>query len=89
MTERHGVLISLEGALSRYSVFYVDFLRSKMAASRLEAVMPTNESHAFAAMFFFLFSPVRSFVIDRRRSISLLPFYSHIPLSWTKLGFEI
>ena len=29
--------------------FFVDFLRSKMAARRLEAAAPTNEKQAFAA----------------------------------------
>ena len=35
------------------------------------------------------FPPVRSFAIDRRRSISQLPLQSHSSLSRTKLGFEI
>ena len=36
-----------------YQWFYVDFLRSKMAARRLEAAAPANEKQAFAALFFF------------------------------------
>ena len=64
----------VKGALSRYSVFY-DFLRSKMAARRLEAAAPVKEKQAFAALFFS--SPVPSFAIDRRWSISQLPLKSH------------
>ena len=41
---------NFKGALSRYSVFFfVDFLRSKMAARRLEPAAPANEKQAFAA----------------------------------------
>ena len=55
--------------------FYVDFLRSKMAARRLEAAAPASEKQAFAALFFS--SPVPSFAIDRCWSISQLPLQSH------------
>ena len=50
-----------KGALSRYSVFYVDFLRSKMAARRLEDAAPANEKQAFVVLFFLhLFRASRS-----------------------------
>ena len=52
--------------------FYVDFLRSKMAAGRLEAAALANEKQAFVAPSFFS-SPVSSFAINRRRGISQLP----------------
>ena len=51
---------TVKGALSRYSVFYVDFLRSKMAARRLEAAVPANEKQAFVALFLHLFRASRS-----------------------------
>ena len=57
--------------------FYVDFLRSKMAARRLEAVAPANKKQAFATLFS---SPVSSFAINRRRGISQLPMQSHSSL---------
>ena len=66
--------------------FYVDFLRSKMAARRPEAAAPANDLQALTALFFS--SPVRSFVIDRRRSISESPLQSRSSLG-TKLAFEI
>ena len=46
------MFLIINGALSRYSVFYVDFLRSKLAARRLEAAAPDNESQALAVNFF-------------------------------------
>ena len=55
--------------------FYVDFLRSKMAARRRKAAAPVKEKQALAALFFS--SPVPSFAIDRRWSISQLPLQSH------------
>ena len=49
--------------------FYVDFLRSKMAARRVEAAAPANEKQAFAALFFLhLFRTSRS--IDVGVSVS-------------------
>ena len=58
-----------------------------MAARRLEAAAPTNESHAFAVLF--SSSPVWSFLIDRRRSISqLATCLAKSFLSRAKLGFR-
>ena len=77
-----------------FQCFYVDFffLRSKMAARRLEAAAPTNESLGLGRNFFSPVLYVRRFAIDRRRSISQLSLQSHSSLSLssrTKLGFEI
>ena len=67
--------------------FYVDFLRSKMAARRLEAVAPANESQDLAAFSFFFTCSRASRLIDVGVSVSCS--CKVIPLSRTKLGFEI
>ena len=68
--------------------FYVDFLRSKMAARRLEAAAPANEKQAYAALFFFFTCSEL-----RDRSTSELQYQSvTLAKSFifrTKLGFEI
>ena len=82
-------LHTFKGALSPYSVFYVDFLQSKMAVRRLEASVPANEKQPFAALLFS--SLVPSFAIDWRlqireyQSVALAKSF----LSRTKLVFEI
>ena len=79
---------AVKDALSRYSVFYVDFLRSKMAARRLEAAAPANDSQALTALFFFTCSELRDRSTSDHQWVSTLAksFPSLGPL---KLGFEI
>ena len=68
-------------ALSRYSVFLRRFFVQKMAARRLEAAAPANEKHGLCRTFFS--SPVPSFAIDRRWSISQWPWQNHSSLGWS------
>ena len=75
-TEKH--LKQIKGALSHYLVFLCRFLRSKMAARRLWAVAPTNELQALAALSSL---QIRSFALDRRRSISQFPVQSRSSLA--------
>ena len=63
--------------------FYVDFLRSKMAARRLEA--PANEKQAFAPLFFFTSFELRDQSTLGYLSVTLAKSF----LSRTKMGFEI
>ena len=68
--------------------FYVDFLRSKMAARRLEAAAHAEELDAsIGSREGFLALHTRSFAIDRRRSTCQLPklILSHIK---STLGFK-
>ena len=75
----------VKGALSRYSVIFVDFLRSKMAARRLEAAAPANEKQAFAALFFFTSFELRNQSTSGYQSVTLAKSF----LSRTKMGLEI
>ena len=75
-----------KGALSRYSVDFMSiFLRSKMAARRLEAAAPANEKQAFAALFFFTSFELRDQSTSGYQSVTLAKAF----LSRTKMGFEI
>ena len=66
--------------------FYVDFLRSKMAARRLEAAAPANEKQAFAALFFHHCFGLRDQSTSGYQSVTLAKLF----LSRTKkMGFEI
>ena len=63
--------------------FYADFLRSKMAARRLEAAAPANEKQAFAALFFFTSFERRDQSTSGYESVILAKSF----LSRTKMGF--
>ena len=68
--------------------FYVDFLRSKMAARRRKAVAPVKEKQALAALFvFFTCSELRNRSTLEYQSVTLAKSFRN--LSRTKLGFEI
>ena len=67
--------------------FYVDILRSKMAARRLGAAAPANESQALAALFFLhRFGASRSIDVGASISWQLAPEKSF--LSRTKLSLR-
>ena len=61
------------------------FLRSKMAARRLEAAAPANEKQAFAALFFFTSFELRDQSTSGYQSVTLAKAF----LSRMKMGFEI
>ena len=75
----------LKGALSCYSVILCRFLRSKMAARRLEAAASASEEKAFTALFFFTSFELRDQSTSGYQSDTVAKSF----LSRTKMGFEI
>ena len=65
--------------------FYVDFLRSKMAARRLEAAAPPTRSRPLQRFLFFTSFELRDQLTSGYQSVTLAKSF----LSRTKMGFEI
>ena len=87
--EKYLVLSYLKGALSRYSVFSCRFFCSRKWR-RGDSRPRSRPTSRRPWPHFFFSSPVRSFTIDRRRSIDQLATFpcKVIPLS-DEVGFEI
>ena len=84
-TARHIQTCALKVHCHAIQWFYVEFLRSKMAARRLEAAAPANEKQAFAALFFFTSFELR----DQSASGYQTDTFAKSFLSRTKMALEI
>ena len=61
--------------------FYVDFLRSKMAARKLEAAAPTNELPVLGRNFFFTCWELRNWSTSKNQSVVLAKSFLFLSLS--------